>query len=414
LIRVRTVFGSIKRWEATYLIFQAVTPYLPSIHRIFLISKMLLLSFALSMSNVYSNMNRILFSFLFLIVFATQISAQKHGDCATALDVCKKQTYKFDHVSGIGKNEYEAEAVPCFLNSDKGGDAEMNSTWVKFEIKKGGSLSFTISPNDKNHDYDFVVYRLQSSGNCETKQIVRCSAAGEQNEYSPCMGNTGLRSGESDSSEDAGCRDEGDNAWLAPLRTASGEKYVILISNVTESGAGFALSFGGSAMLMCDEKEKPEVAAKPEPKKQNPPVLKPEPKAETVIVKPTETPRAPNNAPQNLGDRQVDVKEDVIRVASQKIRVSIWDDGLEDGDIVSIFVNEEKVLNKISLRKKARIFDFTLPKGEKELYLTVFSDSFGKVEPNTATVKIEDGKSSYIVKLVSTRSKQQSVKMLLE
>jgi hypothetical protein len=364
-------------------------------------------------------MNRILFIFSVLLSVASPISAQKYGDCATAMEICKKQTYKFENVSGIGKNEYEAEAVPCFLNSDKGGDAEMNSSWIKFEIKKGGSLGFTITPGNKNHDYDFVVYRLNSSGNCESKQIVRCSAAGDPNEYSACMGNTGLRSGETDSSEDAGCQDEGDNAWLAPLRTASGEKYVILVSNVTDSGAGFSLSFSGSAMLNCDEekektKEKPAVAAKPEPAKAPAPVLKPEPKAETVVIKPTENPKETNTAPTNLGDRNVDVKEDFVKVASQKIRVSIWDDGLEDGDIVSIFVNEEKVLNKISLRKKARIFDFTLPKNEKELYLTVYSDSFGKIEPNTATVKIEDGTNSYVVKLVSTRSKQQSVKIIRE
>jgi hypothetical protein len=356
--------------------------------------------------------------FLFATIFARS-EAQKHADCASAFDVCKKQTYTFDKVEGIGKHTIEAEMVPCFLNSDKDGDAELNSTWVKFEIAKGGSLGFTITPNDPIDDYDFVVYRLPSNGNCEAKQIVRCMASGDPDHiYSACMGATGLRTGEFDSSEDAGCTDENDNAWLAPLKTATGEKYVILISNVTKSGPGFSINFSGSAKLPCEiEKEKPsKEVAKAEPKKNQdkPPVkLAPEPEAQAVVIKESVMP-INKQAPSTLSNRTVDVKKDAITVNSHKIRVTIWDDGIEDGDIVSVFVNEEKVLNKIALKKKARIFDFTLPKGEREHYFTIYSDSFGKLEPNTATLRIEDGTNSTIVKLTSTRSNQQSVKIVVE
>jgi hypothetical protein len=345
----------------------------------------------------------------------TSLSAQKNADCYKAFDACKKQTYKFDRVGGIGTNEYEAEMVPCFMNSDKGGDAEMNSTWIKLTIKKGGSLAFAITPNDMTHDFDFVVYRLPSNGDCEGKQIVRCMASGDPDFTGPCMGQTGLRSDEKDSSEDAGCGDEGDNAWLAPLRTAAGEQYAILVSNVTASGPGFSISITGSAVLPCEEpkeKDKPAVAVAEPAKKPQVAVLKPEPKAEEVVVK-NEKPNTLTAPPASLGDRKVDVKEDNVRVTGNKIRVTMWDDGIEDGDIVSVYVNEEKVLNKIALKKKARIFNFTLPKGEKEHYFTIFSDSFGKIEPNTATLRIEDGTNTYVVKLVSTKSKQQSVKIVV-
>jgi hypothetical protein len=361
------------------------------------------------------------FGFLaFFAFFSVQVTAQKHADCAVAMEICKKNTIKVDKIKGIGRDEFEAEAVPCFLNSDKMGDAEMNSTWIKFEIKSGGSLAFTITPYDKTNDYDFVVYRLAKSGKCETKQIVRCNAAGDFNEFSECMGQTGLRTGETDSSEDSGCSNEGDNAWLAPLRTSSGEKYVILISNVTDSESGFSISFSGSAKLMCEDaaKEEPVVAAKPKPEpakpKPAPPVLVVEPKAEAVAIADTEVIKPISAAPKQLGERAVDVKSDLVTVRSNKVRVTIWDNGIEDGDIVSVFVNEEKVLNQIALKKKPRIFDFTLPPNQKEFFFTVFSDSFGKIEPNTANVKIEDGVNNYTLKLVSTRNKQQSVKITVE
>ncbi len=348
------------------------------------------------------------------------LRAQKHADCVTAFDVCKKGTYAFDKVDGIGKHAQEAEMVPCFMNSDKHGDAEMNSTWIKFEIAKGGSLGFTITPNHVEHDIDFVVYRLGLSGGCETKQIVRCMASGDPDySSSPCMGATGLRAGELDSSEDAGCTDDGDNAWLAPLKTATGEKYVILVSNVTKAGPGFSINFNGSALLPCEIEKPAQEVAKVEPKKQpaakEQPKLKPEPEAQAVIVKQPEPKATENsNAPTSLGDRKVEIKKDAITVNSNKIRVTIWDDSIEDGDVVSIYVNDEKVLNKIALRKKPRIFDFTLPKGVNEHYFTIYSDSFGKLEPNTATVRIEDGINSTVVKLQSSRTNQQSVKIIVE
>jgi hypothetical protein len=347
---------------------------------------------------------------------ATSI-AQKYGDCATSHEICKKQTYKYDKVGGEGSNLTEAEMVPCFINSSKLGEAELNSTWIKFEIEKGGSLGFTITPYDQNDDYDFVVYRLPSDGHCEKKQIVRCMASGETNGYNICMGSTGLRAGETDSSEDAGCADENDNTWLAPLKTSAREKYVILVSNVTKAGPGFSISFNGSAKLPCDEekeKEKPKEKPVEKPAKTKPLVVEPTPVSEPIVVKPSETPNEITTAPLQLGNRAVEVKKDMVKVKSNKIRVTIWDDGIEDGDIVSIYVNEEKVLNKINLLKKPRIFDFSLPKGESEHFFTVFSDSFGDIEPNTATVKIEDGTRSYMIKLQSNRKSQESLKIIVE
>ena len=99
-------------------------------------------------------------------------------------------------------------------------------------------------------DIDFVVFLLPKNGNYKHKKIVRCMAAGDSQDIdkSPCMGKTGLYKTEDDTKEDAGCSDIGDNNWLSPLEVDAGEKYVLLVSNIT-APRGFTIYFKGSAVL---------------------------------------------------------------------------------------------------------------------------------------------------------------------
>jgi hypothetical protein len=152
------------------------------------------------------------------------------------------------------------------------GQAEENSIWIRFEIEKSGSLTFTITPDRYDDDLDFIVYRL-TDGTCNNRKIVRCNAAGDPGiiaGVSPCLGETGLREGETDSSVDAGCNDTGDNAWLAPLQVSKGEIYVLLVSNVSSRGPGFTLRFAGTAFMPCDQ-QKPQTTA--EKKNRHPDLL---------------------------------------------------------------------------------------------------------------------------------------------
>lgn len=348
---------------------------------------------------------------LFLLI-VNLLNAQPNGDCSAAMDICKKKMYNIAETGGEGRDRGEADMIACFMNGTNYGQAEENSTWIKFEIEKSGTLTFAITPHKGDNDIDFVVFKLPPSGDCRFKQIVRCMAAGSssyEHVTSPCMGQTGLRESDTDSSEDAGCSDNGDNTWLAPLRVEKGEKYVILISNVTEPGPGFNISFGGSCKLPCDdEKEKP-VAKKP--KEKTKPTEVPKPKDEVakgpdVVAKPIPA------KPDTIGGREVEVSE-VVKVKTRSIKVKIWDSQLEDGDVVSIFLNNKKVVDHLSLRIKPTEYTFELPPGN-EHYLTVYADNFGRSEPNTARVVISDGIREQTIDLVAGRKKQESVKIVTE
>lgn len=348
-------------------------------------------------------MQRFLFVFTLLTLYLPLLRAQAHADFNTAMEICKKQTYRIDRAGGEGANAHEADFIACFMNGENFGQAEENSTWIRFEIEKGGSLTFTITPHRSDDDIDFVVYKLPANGDFKQAAIVRCMAAGDSGENaltSPCMGETGLREGEKDTSEDAGCSDPGDNTWLAPLRTASGEKYVILISNVSSRGPGFNIRFGGTAKLPCDEEK--EIVEKPKPK--------PKPPAGPVI---NEAPPAPPSAPPaTIGGRAVEVGK-TVNVKNRTIKLKIWDSQVEDGDVISVYLGDKKVIDQLYLRSKPQEFEIQLPPG-KEHYLTVYADNFGKSEPNTARVLIFDGAREQIIDLVAERKKQQSVKIVTD
>ena len=346
---------------------------------------------------------RVFFSLFTLIMLASVTGfAQLNADCINAKEICEKKSYNIGHAAGEGLDRTEADLISCFMGSENQGQAEENSTWIKFEIESGGSLAFTISPHSYNDDIDFVVYRLLD-GTCKNKKIVRCNAAGDPMSaagVSPCLGETGLRSGEKDSSADAGCNDPDDNAWLAPLQVAKGEVYMILVSNVSSQGPGFNISFTGTAMLPCDKKKNkpkpPAVAAATKPK---PPVVQP-------VVEPATT------KPESIGGRAVEVGDE-IKVKNRKLKLKLWDSQVEDGDIISVFIGDKKVIDHLYLRIKPQEFEIELPAG-KEYYLTIYADDFGKAEPNTAMVSIFDGVKEQVIDLVSTRKKQESVKITLE
>lgn len=173
--------------------------------------------------------------------------AQNHADCDSAVWLGNQAAMHFIGAYGEGADTDEAAFTPCFINGENFGQAETNSTWIRFGIAGPGTLRFTIIPDEPWDDYDFVLYRIPPGGRCKDKEIVRCMAAGDKpsNEKSPCLGRTGLRDKEKDTSADAGCSDRGDNNWLKPVDVKAEEEYVLLASNITQPYVGFVLRFYG-------------------------------------------------------------------------------------------------------------------------------------------------------------------------
>ncbi len=177
------------------------------------------------------------------------------SDCPQASILCDKSSFVVQSIVGAGNNVTELDDATCFNNGSPT-NHESNSTWFVWTCSQSGPLTFALTPNNGPDDLDFVVYRLPNGiGNCQGRIVERCMASGASafKDYSACVGPTGLRVGDPDISEDAGCEENGDNAWLAPLDMIAGETYALCVNNFSETGNGFSIEFGGSGEFLGPE-----------------------------------------------------------------------------------------------------------------------------------------------------------------
>jgi hypothetical protein len=87
--------------------------------------------------------------------------------------------------------------------------------------------------------------------------------------------------------------------------------------------------------------------------------------------------------------------------------ISIYDNYTEDGDIVSLFLNDQAVLSEHTLTNKPYQFKVVIPPGKSELVL--FAHNLGKVPPNTMGMTVSDGKTQHKIVLNSDFKKNGSL-----
>ena len=99
-------------------------------------------------------------------------------------------------------------------------------------------------------------------------------------------------------------------------------------------------------------------------------------------------------------EKQRKVRVDrVLQVSSSKLRIRVWDNGTVDGDIVTIFLNGEQLLNKYRVNKRKWSIPVTLT--DEENLLIIHADDLGDITPNTVAVSIDDGVKEEVIVLSS-------------
>ncbi len=180
-----------------------------------------------------------------------------------------------------------------------------------------------------------------------------------------------------------------------------------MVSNVTSEGPGFTISFTGTCKLPCEDNEpKPEV--KPE---QKPAIAKVEPKIEPKPEQPTVVEKPVQTLPMEIEGRKTIVNK-TLAVKNRTITMKVWDSSLEDGDIISIYINGKKKYSNIELKIKPQEFILNLEPGEN--FITAHVESFGKKEPNTAAISVFDGKKEQKLTLNATKNQEESMKIIVE
>ena len=88
-----------------------------------------------------------------------------------------------------------------------------------------------------------------------------------------------------------------------------------------------------------------------------------------------------------------------VEVKNPNIRIKIWDNGTVDGDIATIFLNGEQLVNRHRVSKYKYSIPVTL-KAENN-FLILHAEDLGDISPNTVAVSVDDGVREQIIVLSS-------------
>lgn len=100
-----------------------------------------------------------------------------------------------------------------------------------------------------------------------------------------------------------------------------------------------------------------------------------------------------------------------IEVDSDSLRVDLYDNGEIDGDIVSLFYNKELILFNQKLTHKSIHIDIVLDSSKAENEITLFAENLGLIAPNTALMRIRDGKKVYDLRVSSSLEKNATIRI---
>ncbi len=160
------------------------------------------------------------------------------ADCKTPISIIlnKKFTYGLTIApDGFGvTQEIKASNKLVF-------EKEHNTAWYILKIGRDGELVFDITPKDTSNDYDFLLYTYIDSMFCEKFQQNKLQPlrSNLSNVTKSIKGMTGLKYNAPGNSIGKGVG----NAYSKPIKVLKGEKYMLVLDNITPHGKGHIISF---------------------------------------------------------------------------------------------------------------------------------------------------------------------------
>lgn len=169
--------------------------------------------------------------------------------------------------------------------------------------------------------------------------------------------------------------------------------------------------------------------------KLNPPVVKKQPvvktppvvsrpitKKDTSVVKPVTSnvvktdssirkvkPAIITPAPPDLRNRINELVK-TLTINSNQVTVKIYDNGEVDGDTISVYLDNKKMLSEKRLTASPLILRFDLNEEQDEHELTMVAENLGTIPPNTSLMIVEAGTQRFEVRITSTEQKNAVVK----
>ncbi len=101
-----------------------------------------------------------------------------------------------------------------------------------------------------------------------------------------------------------------------------------------------------------------------------------------------------------LKDRTIK-KGKVITVHATTLKIEIYDDAEEDGDMVSLNFNGTWIVKNYKIRKRPLVRTIKIDPKSPFNFITTFAHNLGKLPPNTTAIVIDDGKKKQKILLKS-------------
>lgn len=118
----------------------------------------------------------------------------------------------------------------------------------------------------------------------------------------------------------------------------------------------------------------------------------------------------PNNDSVKLSSRTVEIVK-TIETDGDSVLIELYDDGLIDGDSVSVFNNNQVLLNSIALSDKGLKQTIAIPNTQEGLVLTLFAENQGTIPPNTGVLVVKTGGMVYEIRFKSDNKKSAAIRI---
>lgn len=129
------------------------------------------------------------------------------------------------------------------------------------------------------------------------------------------------------------------------------------------------------------------------------------------ILKPVFRPAAPRSSasPPPIGNEVpaadapniVAGKPVIINTKAARVQIQLWDDTIEDGDVITLIYNGKPLLQHYLLKGSKKMLELSLRPGQDDV-LELRADNLGSIPPNTAAISIGLGDDNYTY-LATTR-----------
>ena len=115
-----------------------------------------------------------------------------------------------------------------------------------------------------------------------------------------------------------------------------------------------------------------------------------------------------NNDSLRLASREKEILQ-TIHIETDSVVLELYDDGLLDGDSVSVFSNNALLLKNVLLSDKAIKQTILLPVSTDGLLISMFAENQGSIPPNTGLLIIREGKKKYEIRFSSDTKKTAAI-----